>query len=101
MLHLVNYSFSDPGEASRCLSRLGDGDRLLFLGNGVFSVIRTSVSAAEIAAQSNRIEIFALRNDLAVRGIAADTLVSAVRLVDYSGFVRLARDHGPVQSWFK
>ncbi|MCI0666829.1 MAG: sulfurtransferase complex subunit TusB [Methylococcaceae bacterium] len=101
MLHLVNYSFSGPGEAKRCLGRLGEEDHLLFIGNGVFSVIQASVSAGEIEAGMHRISIFALRPDLAARGIPAETLLPGVQLVDYSGFVELAALHGPVHSWFK
>jgi tRNA 2-thiouridine synthesizing protein B len=101
MLHLVNYSFSGPAEASRCLARMGESDRLLFIGDGVFSVIAASVSSAQIESRLDRIRVFALRPDLAARGIGVDLLLPGVQIVDYSGFVRLAADYGPVQSWFK
>lgn len=101
MLHLVNYSFSGPGEARRCLARLGAGDVLLFIANGVFSVVTTSVCAGEIESEIGRIRVFALMPDLAARGISVDSLLSGVTTVDYSGFVQLAVEHGPVHSWFR
>ncbi|MCI0654858.1 MAG: sulfurtransferase complex subunit TusB [Methylococcaceae bacterium] len=101
MLHLVNYSFSGLGEAERCLARMDKGDVLLFIANGVFSVVRASASAGAIEAKLDRIRVFALMPDLAARGIPVDALLPGLRTVDYSGFVGLAIEHGPVHSWFK
>lgn len=101
MLHLVNYSFSGPVEADRCIARLGDQDHLLFIGNGVISSVMASAAAVEIQSAIQRISIFALAPDLAVRGIPLDALVPGVQTVDYSGFVELAAEHGPVHSWFR
>ena len=67
MLHLINFSFAGPLEAKRCLARLDADDRLLFLGNGVFSPIKRSVSAAEIQSSLDRIRVFALLPDLEIR----------------------------------
>ncbi|MGH8498397.1 MAG: sulfurtransferase complex subunit TusB [Methylococcales bacterium] len=101
MLHLVNYSFSALAEAERCLARLDEGDMLLFIANGVFSVVRSSASAGAIETKMDRIRVLALMPDLAARGIPVDALLAGVRTVDYPGFVGLAVEHGPVHSWFK
>ena len=101
MLHLINFAFAGPAEARRCLARLEADDRVLFLGNGVFSPIKRSVAAAEVQSSLDRISVFALLPDLEIRGISVDSLISGIRTVDYSGFVALAADFGPVQSWFK
>ncbi|MGH8549481.1 MAG: sulfurtransferase complex subunit TusB [Methylococcales bacterium] len=101
MLHLVNYSFSGPDDAKRCLARMGEADRLLLIGNGVFSAIKASDACGQIESSLHRIRVFALSPDLSARGIPDDALVSGVQVVDYSGFVRLAAEHGPVHSWFK
>jgi tRNA 2-thiouridine synthesizing protein B len=101
MLHLINFPFSGPVDASNCLARLSEQDRLLFIGNGVFSVVKASPAAHELQSAMQRIRIFALMPDLEVRGISIDTLLPDVRTVDYLGFVELAAEHGPVQSWFR
>lgn len=101
MLHLINYPFSGSEEARRCLARLGDHDILLFIENGVYSVMKTSASAVEIESWIHHDGIFALTPDLAARGISIDCLLTDIKTVDYSGFVRLAANHNPVQSWFK
>jgi tRNA 2-thiouridine synthesizing protein B len=48
----------------------------------------------------DQIKVFALTPDLAVRGISIETLLAGIEPVDYSGFVELAANHGPVHSWF-
>lgn len=101
MLHIVNYSFSEIDEAKRLLARLGEQDILLFIESGVFSLVKTSISAGEIESRIHQSEGFALSSDLAARGITVNSMLSGIRIVDYSGFVRLAVEHGPVQSWFR
>ncbi|MGR9106984.1 MAG: sulfurtransferase complex subunit TusB [Gammaproteobacteria bacterium] len=101
MLHLINYAFSGPCEAHRVLARLGENDCALFLGNAVFSVVNGSVLAEAIRSNERTIRIYALSPDLAVRGIAVNELLPDVETVDYPGFVRLAAETGPVQSWFR
>ena len=37
--------------------------------------------------------------DLAARGLENTALVEGVTVIDYSGFVDLAVENGPVQAW--
>lgn len=101
MLHLFNFAFSGHDEAFRCLSRLSDDDRVLFLGNGVACVIKHSPAAGTIQAASENIRLFVLKPDLLARGLATDSLLPGIEPVDYSVFVELAAQQGPVHSWFR
>ncbi len=101
MLHLVNFPFCGPVDANRCLARFSEQDRLLFIGNGVVSAVIDSPYAFELQSATQRIRVFALMPDLEVRGILIDALLPEVQTVDYSGFVQLAAENGPVQSWFR
>ena len=44
-------------------------------------------------------EVYALQPDLEARGMATDKVINGIQLVDYSGFVDLVADKGPVQAW--
>jgi sulfur relay protein TusB/DsrH len=43
--------------------------------------------------------VYALQSDLQARGIAPDTVIDGIELVDYDGFVKLATEYQKIQSW--
>ena len=101
MLHLVNFPFSEAEAAKRILSRMAPKDVLLFIENGVCAVERGAPAACEIDSFAEVVEIYALLPDLKTRGIGAGILLQCVQIIDYPGFVTLAVENGPVQSWFR
>ena len=101
MLHLVNFPFSEAEAAKRILSRMAPKDVLLFIENGVCAVERGAPAACEIDSFAEVVEIYALLPDLKPRGIGAASLLQCVQIIDYPGFVTLAVENGPVQSWFR
>ncbi|RUM52916.1 MAG: sulfurtransferase complex subunit TusB [Methylococcus sp.] len=101
MLHLVNFPFSEAEAAKRILSRMAPKDVLLFIENGVCAVERGAPAACEIDSFAEVVEIYALLPDLKTRGIGAASLLQCVQIIDYPGFVTLAVENGPVQSWFR
>jgi len=100
MLHLVNYSTSGSESFRRCLSRVAQGDSLLLIENGVCLAIKGAETAPELEQALTNISVFALGLDLEARGFTSQQLLVGVEIISYSGFVRLAADNSPIQSWF-
>ena len=79
----LHLAFSTAGlEAARL--RQGEADAVLLIGDGVY------------AARNATDAIYALEEDLIVRGIAPS---SAVTVIDYAGMVDLTTQHHPLVSW--
>lgn len=93
-LHLLFVS--PAGDAlAQCRAALVAGDALLLLGDGVYAAMPGTRALAGI---DPGIEIHALDEDCAARGVAA--LDPRVRSTDYAGFVALAAAHARSVSWF-
>ncbi|MEE2765945.1 MAG: sulfurtransferase complex subunit TusB [Pseudomonadota bacterium] len=101
MLHLVNFPLSEAEAAKRILGRMAPKDVLLFIENGVCALESGAPGAREIDSLAEVVEIYALLPDLKARGIGAASLLQCVQTIDYPGFVTLAVENGPVQSWFR
>ncbi len=79
----LHLAFSTAGfDAARL--RAADGDAILLISDGVY--------AARSASQS----VFALKEDLQIRGIEPGP---AVTVIDYDGMVELTANHHPLVSW--
>lgn len=99
MLHLVNRS---PGESltlCQCLERAGDGDAVLLLGNGVYAALSHPGNVRLLEASMGRVSLYALRPDLAARGILEAELLEGIALVDFTEFVELSLLHPSICSW--
>lgn len=74
------------------------GDALLLVGDGVYALAGTQ-AAALAALRAAGVEVFALGEDCAARGIDAHA-TDSVTALDYAGFIDLALAHERSVSWF-
>lgn len=94
MLHLIFQRSVDT-----LLERVTQGDGLLFLENSVFNLLKAGKHSATLSALAKHQALYVLTSDLQTRGIAADSLISDVNIIDYQGFVRLTSQYANVCSW--
>ncbi|WP_281648619.1 sulfurtransferase complex subunit TusB [Parendozoicomonas sp. Alg238-R29] len=98
LLHTVNKSFSHPA-GSLAEVALGQGDALLFIEDGVNSLIDGSLSAKHLATFAQQYSIYCLKADVDARGISS-RLPSWVTPVSFDEFVALTEQHEKTLSWF-
>jgi len=99
MLHTVNKSPFECAGLDSCLRLACKGSAILLYEDGVFGALKDTVVSAKLAAAAGNFQVYALEPDLAARGIDPAQVIDGVTLVDYEGFVDLAVEHGPVNSW--
>ena len=95
MLHLI---FQSPIDIA-ILERIDSGDDVVFLESSVLRILQKG-SLSDILMQllkQNR--LYVLADDIEVRGIGADELVSGIEVIDYSELVRLTVKNPVIQSW--
>ncbi|MGR8942434.1 MAG: sulfurtransferase complex subunit TusB [Gammaproteobacteria bacterium] len=95
MLHLISASPINPA----ILERIACGDSIVFLENAVLRILRhgqLNDRLSEILADHR---LYALSDDLLMRGIAADEIVPGIDVIDYAGLVELTVAHPLIQSW--
>lgn len=96
ILHLLNQTAASEA-LELCLRYATREDVILLLEDGVCLGLRDSVSA--LAIQQAAIKgVFAIGEDLAVRGLAKK-IAPAIELIDYQEFVALCCEAQRVQSW--
>jgi len=97
-LHTINKGAHHQA-LNLALTSLAHGDVLLFLEEGVTTLVTGSQGAArlELVAQEN--QIFCLQEDAQARALL-DLLPDWVTLIDYDGFVALTEQHSRTLSWF-
>ena len=95
MLHLI---FQSPIETA-ILERIDSGDVVVFLENAVLRILQNSNIRNLLVQKINTSRFCVLSDDIAVRGIAPDELVSGVEVIDYAGLVELTVNHPIIQSW--
>lgn len=94
MLHLIFQRV-----AENLLERIAEEDALLFLENSVFNLLKAGKHSATLSELAKHQALYVLTSDLQTRGIAADSLISDVNIIDYQGFVRLTSQYANVCSW--
>ena len=97
-LHTLNKA--DPGHpaARCCLSAVSTGDALLLIEDGCYALLRDDFTASLPACIDPARNLYALAEDLAVRGIS-DKIPSAINVIDYTEFVGLCLTHDRVINW--
>jgi len=99
-LHTVNRSPFEHGALAGCLARVRPGSAVLLIEDGVLGALSASPHADRLAAAAAAgVEVFALGPDLDARGIEAARLAPFVEVVDYAGFVALARRFARTVAW--
>lgn len=95
MLHLIFQPLPD----SVILDRMACGDAAVFLGSGVLSLMRQGCLAGVLLAKLSDHRFYALKEDMAIRGILVEELAEGVAVIDYAGWVQLTVEHPLIQSW--
>jgi tRNA 2-thiouridine synthesizing protein B len=99
-LHTVNKSAFERNSLDSCLSVCKADASVLLIEDGVVAALKnTAVSAKIREAIAGGIKFFALKEDLAARGLPEQRIMDSVSLVDYSGFVSLVTENDRVQNW--
>lgn len=109
VLHLVFRSPADSRALEQCLARAGEGDAILLLEDGVYSVAEGSVFAEQLGASAGRVAVYVLVPDMGARGLVVQNPLlpgegegkrrPSIGLVDYTGFVALTAAYNPIVSW--
>ena len=96
MLHILNKSAHESAQLSRCLELASDGDCLLFIENGVYTVSENT--RIDNIINNAHITLCVLEADIEARGLTKNKLPDSVQLVNYTGFVKLVSEHAVIQS---
>jgi tRNA 2-thiouridine synthesizing protein B len=97
MLHLI---FQSPVETA-VLERIEPGDIAVFLENSVFRILQNNCSATILVQLLNKNRLCVLSEDLQVRGIAAETLIKGIEVINYAELVELTVNNPIIQSWLQ
>jgi tRNA 2-thiouridine synthesizing protein B len=95
VLHLI---FQSPIEVA-ILERIDSGDVVVFLENAVLRILQNGLLSGTLTQQLKCNRLCVLSDDIAVRGIAADELVTGIEVIDYSELVELTVNNPVIQSW--
>ncbi len=95
MLHLI---FQSPLDTA-VLGRIVTGDDVVFLDSAVLGLLKNSRWAQLLTSLADTCQLFALTDDLQVRGIAEQELAAGLVLLDYTGLVALTVKNTAIQSW--
>ncbi len=99
MLHTVNKSPFEKTSLDSCLRFAQEGSSFLLLEDGVYAAMRGTTAEEKMIVAGNRHKIFVLGPDLKARGLALESVIEGIEMVDYGGFVDLTVSHDNVQSW--
>jgi sulfur relay protein TusB/DsrH len=95
MLHLI---FQSPIDIA-ILERIDSGDDVVFLENSVLRILQKGSLSDAFTQLLKRNRLCVLADDIEVRGIVADELISGIEVIDYSELVRLTVKNPVIQSW--
>jgi len=95
MLHLI---FQSPIDIV-ILERIDSGDDVVFLENSVLRILQKGSLNDILTQLLKRNRLCVLAEDIEVRGIIADELVSGIEVIEYSELVRLTVKNPVIQSW--
>jgi tRNA 2-thiouridine synthesizing protein B len=95
MLHLITASSVETA----VLERIASGDSVVFLENAVLGILQGGQLSGRLSEMPSDHHLYALSDDLLMRGIDADQIVPGIEVIDYSGLVELVVAHPLVQSW--
>ena len=95
MLHLIAQSPIDTA----IFQRLGAGDDLLFLDKAVLNLLQKGSLNKTLTALLAQHQLYALADDLEVRGIRAAELLKGIKAIDYADFVELTVKNPLIQTW--
>lgn len=95
MLYLISQSPIDLA----IFERLGVGDDVLFLGKAVLNLLQKGSLSKVLTPLLEQHQLYALADDLEVRGINSAELLKGLLVIDYIGFVDLTIKNPLIQTW--
>lgn len=99
-LHTVNKSPFERHSLESCLSLCKPNSSILLIEDAVVGAMRdTSISNQMLESIESGVKVYALREDLAARGLTTGRVIEQINIIDYAGFVSLAAKNARVQSW--
>lgn len=99
MLHVVNKSPFERNSLESCIRLATKGSSLLMIEDGVYGATKGTTVADMVSNAKTDLAIYVLDSDLKARGIEEARLIDGIKVVDYSGFVKLSAENDKVQSW--
>ena len=99
MLHTINKSPFENSTVSSCISMCSKGSSILFIEDGVISVMKSTKFSEIIESTLKNFKVYALKPDLEARGLSLKNVIKGVEIVGYEEFVDLTTEHNSVQSW--
>lgn len=95
MLHLI---YQSPLEIAT-LQRIGDNDSVLFLENALFQLLKKGYSERLLTENLTSQSLFVLDDEIQLRGIQKDELITTIEVIQYEGFVHLTLENPLIQTW--
>jgi tRNA 2-thiouridine synthesizing protein B len=94
MLHLV-FDFSNK----TILQRVQADSCVIFLNNAVLKLLKDSHFEDDLNALVKITPCYVLNDDLILRGLESDLILSGIDVIDYAKFVQLTIENTPIQTW--
>ncbi|SJM91438.1 DsrH/TusB family sulfur metabolism protein [Crenothrix polyspora] len=95
MLHFI---FQLPID-SATLARIDADDVVVFFESALFKLLKTGVFSELLTEKLKTNRLCVVADELVVRGIAADTLLCGLDIIDYTELVNLSVSNTLIQSW--
>ncbi len=95
MLHLIFQASPEPA----VIDRMAVGDAAVFLESGVLSILRLGCLADVLEAKCTEQCFYAVKEDMAIRGILVEEIAESIVVIDYADLVQLTVQHPLIQSW--
>ena len=99
MLHTINKSPFEKNTLETCLRLADDGASILYIEDGVYSVVKNTKYEQLISDKMSKIKMYVLEPDLKARGLDKSSLINNIEVIDYQGFVKLTVENGKIQNW--
>ncbi len=99
ILHTVNKSPFDKNSLAACVRLAVKGSSVLMIEDGVYGAMKGTSKSDVVTSVMGDVSFYVLGPDLKARGIGEDKLISGIKVVDYSGFVKLTVENDKVQAW--
>ena len=99
MLHTINKSPFEKNTLETCLRLADDGAAILYIEDGVYSVVKNTKFEQLISDKIPKIKMYVLEPDLKARGLDKSSLITNIEVIDYQGFVKLAVENEKIQNW--
>ena len=96
MLHLIYQTALE----NAVIQRIESSDDVVFFENAVLRLNKTSQQRTELEQMlANNVHLYVLSDELEIRGVNTDELVSGIAVIDYSGLVTLTEKNKIIRTW--